>query len=191
MPFVPNADGAYGGGHTPDERGWRQNFNNAGFPGIDKEAVELLSFLEEGDVTGTVVDLSCGSGLMTRRLVSPMIHVSTPNIHASTHPSIRADASAAPSPIPFFPSPQVKSGRFSRVIGADYSESMLRETARRFRVEGMDAPELVRCDAARLPFQTASLDAIHAGAALHCWPALEVRPTPTRGRRTRTRTNRP
>jgi hypothetical protein len=89
-------------------------------------------------------------------------------------------------PIPFFPSPQVKSGRFSRVIGADYSESMLRETARRFRVEGMDAPELVRCDAARLPFQTASLDAIHAGAALHCWPALEVRLTPTRGRGTGT-----
>lgn len=103
QPFVLHADGAYAGGNNPDERGWRQNFNNAGFPGIDKEAVELLSFLEEGDVTGTVVDLSCGSGLMTRRLVSPMIHVSTPNIHASTHPSIRADASAAPSPTPSSP----------------------------------------------------------------------------------------
>lgn len=148
--------------------------------------MELLSFLEEGDVTGTVVDLSCGSGLMTRRLVRPMIHASIPNLHASVHPSICADASPAPSPAPFFPSLQVKSGRFSRVIAADYSESMLRETARRFRVEGMDAPELVRCDAARLPFQTASLDAIHAGAALHCWPALEVRRTPRRGHKTRT-----
>lgn len=34
-------------------------------------------------------------------------------------------------------------------------------------------PTLVRADAARLPFQSGSLDAIHAGAALHCWPRLE------------------
>lgn len=52
-----------------DERGWRQNFERAGFPGIDKEAAELLDFLKNGTATGTIVDLSCGSGLMTRRLV--------------------------------------------------------------------------------------------------------------------------
>lgn len=63
---------------------------------------------------------------------------------------------------------------FERVIAADYSESMLLETDRRFRLEGIDTPELIRCDAARLPFQTGSLDAVHAGAALHCWPQLEV-----------------
>jgi len=29
---------------------------------------------------------------------------------------------------------------------------------------------IVRLDAGRLPFETGSLSAIHAGAALHCWP---------------------
>ena len=29
---------------------------------------------------------------------------------------------------------------------------------------------LVRADVGRLPFRTGSLKAIHAGAALHCWP---------------------
>jgi ubiquinone/menaquinone biosynthesis C-methylase UbiE len=32
--------------------------------------------------------------------------------------------------------------------------------------------ELVRCDSARLPFKNSSIDAIHAGAAMHCWPRL-------------------
>lgn len=53
------------------ERGWRQNFQTAGFPGIDKEFDELMEFLgEEGTpMNYTIVDMSCGSGLMTRRLV--------------------------------------------------------------------------------------------------------------------------
>jgi len=127
---------------TTDERGWRQNFNNAGFPGIDKEYDELMRFLGLSPIATTVpevdaiVDMSCGSGLMTRRLV--------------------------------------QSGSFRRVIGADYSESMLQETALRFRSSGLETPELVRADAARMPFLSDSLDAMHAGAALHCWPKLEV-----------------
>ena len=35
-------------------------------------------------------------------------------------------------------------------------------------------PEFVRCDAAKLPFKTNSLDALHAGAAMHCWPRLSA-----------------
>lgn len=52
------------------ERGWRQAFNANGFPGIDKEFEEVVQHFEpvEGPES-TVVDLSCGSGLMTRRLV--------------------------------------------------------------------------------------------------------------------------
>ena len=30
---------------------------------------------------------------------------------------------------------------------------------------------LVRADVARLPFATGTVDAVHAGAALHCWPS--------------------
>lgn len=30
---------------------------------------------------------------------------------------------------------------------------------------------LVRADISRLPFASSSVDAVHAGAALHCWPS--------------------
>lgn len=30
---------------------------------------------------------------------------------------------------------------------------------------------LIRADIARLPFASSSVDAVHAGAALHCWPS--------------------
>merc|ERR1719393_1243960 len=50
------------------ERGWRQNFANAGFPGIEKEFEEVNEFFQPA-AGGVVADISCGSGLMTRRLV--------------------------------------------------------------------------------------------------------------------------
>jgi hypothetical protein len=51
------------------ERGWRQNFNNAGFPGIEKEFAEASDFFSPVASGGVVVDMSCGSGLMYRRLL--------------------------------------------------------------------------------------------------------------------------
>ena len=51
------------------ERGWRQNFNAMGFPGPDKEFAELSDFFAPVADGGIDVDLSCGSGLMSRRLV--------------------------------------------------------------------------------------------------------------------------
>lgn len=30
---------------------------------------------------------------------------------------------------------------------------------------------LVRADISRLPFASSSVDAVHAGAAIHCWPS--------------------
>lgn len=63
----------------------------------------------------------------------------------------------------------LRSGRFESVLGADLSPNMLREARRRCRAEGVEPLALVRCDVARLPFQNGSLDAIHAGAAMHCW----------------------
>lgn len=143
------------------ERGWRQGFANAGFPGVDSEFEKLLEFWgpesieskneveDESDevkirsvLTGTLLDMSCGSGLMSRRIA--------------------------------------KHGTAERVISADFSEAMLLETARRLRqevasggLEASRAPDLIRCDVARLPIQTGSVDGVHAGAALHCWPLLE------------------
>jgi ubiquinone/menaquinone biosynthesis C-methylase UbiE len=51
---------------------------------------------------------------------------------------------------------------------------MLAETLRNVQTEGLSAPQAVRCDSARLPFASNSLDAVHAGAAMHCWPRLET-----------------
>lgn len=49
------------------ERGYRQQFRSYGYPGPDEEAKMALAYLKPV-WGGTVIDLSCGSGLFTRRL---------------------------------------------------------------------------------------------------------------------------
>eukprot|EP00887_Chlorella_sp_A99_P007194 scaffold2.g7194.t1 len=51
------------------ERGWRQGFAWAGFPGADREFEMALEFLRPafGEV---LVDMSCGSGLFSRRFLA-------------------------------------------------------------------------------------------------------------------------
>lgn len=68
----------------------------------------------------------------------------------------------------------IQSGKYSRIISADLSRTMLAETRSRIVDEDLIVPELVRCDSARLPFKDGSFDAIHAGAAMHCWPRLQM-----------------
>ena len=34
-------------------------------------------------------------------------------------------------------------------------------------------PELLRADVAALPLRSGAIAAVHAGAAMHCWPQLE------------------
>ena len=51
------------------ERGYRKNFENAGFPGIEKEFAEVNEFFTAGNAQ-TILDLSCGSGFMTRKFVA-------------------------------------------------------------------------------------------------------------------------
>ncbi|CAA0840779.1 Uncharacterized methyltransferase -chloroplastic [Striga hermonthica] len=67
-----------------------------------------------------------------------------------------------------------KSGLFSNVVALDFSETMLKQCYD-FVKEENNFPEenliLVRADISRLPFATSSVDAVHAGAALHCWPS--------------------
>lgn len=117
------------------ERGWRQGFVWAGFPGVDKEYEIAMDYLRPayGQV---LLDMSCGSGLFSRRFA--------------------------------------RSGRFSGVVAADFSESMLAQAKEYFQQElratARTPTLLLRADVGRLPFLTASLAAVHAGAALHCWP---------------------
>eukprot|EP00898_Chlorokybus_atmophyticus_P002009 jgi/Chlat1/2809/Chrsp187S08766 len=117
------------------ERGWRQNFAWAGFPGVDEEFKTASDYFAPVK-GGVLVDMSCGSGLFTRRFAA--------------------------------------SGDYKQVIAADFSESMLTQTKEYLEQDvrtDKSMPTLVRADVARLPFETESIDAVHAGAALHCWPS--------------------
>jgi len=124
------------------ERGWRQGFAAAGFPGADKEYEMARDYFMPLNPE-IVVDMSCATGLFTRRLV--------------------------------------KSNDYSRVIGCDYSDSMLREARKRINsdTELNDGNtntrlDLVRCDVGNIPMISESVDAFHAGAAMHCWPDLDA-----------------
>eukprot|EP00256_Glycine_max_P062840 XP_014632423.1 uncharacterized methyltransferase At1g78140, chloroplastic [Glycine max] len=67
-----------------------------------------------------------------------------------------------------------KSGLFSFVVALDYSENMLQQCYEFIQKEENFPKEnfiLVRADISRLPFVSSSVDAVHAGAALHCWPS--------------------
>lgn len=72
----------------------------------------------------------------------------------------------------------IKSNEYSRVLGCDYSDSMLTEARRRIRADpeiksSSTRLDLVRLDVAKIPFASNSIDALHAGAAMHCWPEIE------------------
>lgn len=117
------------------ERGWRQNFRQSGFPGPDEEFKMAQEYFKPTE-GGLLVDVSCGSGLFSRKFA--------------------------------------KCGSYSKVIALDFSENMLRQS---YDFIKQDATllttnlALVRADVSRLPFPSGSIDAVHAGAALHCWPS--------------------
>ncbi|GLT44900.1 hypothetical protein SLA2020_187730 [Shorea laevis] len=67
-----------------------------------------------------------------------------------------------------------KSGLFSHVVALDYSENMLQQCYEFIEKEENFPKEkvtLIRADISRLPFVSSSIDAVHAGAAIHCWPS--------------------
>ena len=129
------------------ERGWRQGFAAAGFPGPDIEAQMAMDYFAPvvalSNPSSVVVDMSCATGLFTRRLA--------------------------------------KTGNYGRVLGCDYSDSMLTEARRRINADPELSPkalktslDLVRLDVGQIPMSTESVDCLHAGAAMHCWPDLNA-----------------
>lgn len=67
-----------------------------------------------------------------------------------------------------------KCGLYSGVVALDFSENMLRQCYEFIKQDKSLSTvnlALVRADISRLPFTTGSVDAVHAGAALHCWPS--------------------
>lgn len=141
------------------ERGWRNAFRRAGFPGPDAEYDLAATFFLTTDVDSLVtsssaennirvldkpkalpeegnvlVDLSCGSGLMARRFAA--------------------------------------SRRFDRVLALDLSAAMLQEALQRAADSNLSF-DAVRADVSRLPFESSSITFAHAGASLHCWSKLQ------------------
>jgi len=126
------------------ERGWRQGFRQAGFPGPEKESAMAMDYFDAPMASSpdrVLVDMSCATGLFTRRFAA--------------------------------------SGKYKRVLGCDYSESMLTEARRRIQSDRdlrnlkTTRLDLVRLDVGQIPMKNDSVDALHAGAAMHCWPELE------------------
>ena len=61
----------------------------------------------------------------------------------------------------------VDSKAFARVVASDFSENMLIEASQFAREENIDANVItfVRADVGRLPFETGSVDVVHAGCS--------------------------
>lgn len=103
-----------------------------GFGGIEREAQEVLEFF--GEDLQVVMDLSCGTGIMTRNLI--------------------------------------RSQFYKFVIALDYSESMLGMLKKQLDIErtsNFDNLVIIRGNAESIPLIDNSLDAVYAGAAMHCW----------------------
>jgi ubiquinone/menaquinone biosynthesis C-methylase UbiE len=134
------------------ERGWRQGFVRAGFPGPDIEAKMAMEYFTPSMVqynsTRVLVDMSCATGMFTRRFVA--------------------------------------SQKYKRVLGCDYSDSMLQQARQFINNEKKDASitseketmatqlDLIRLDVGQIPMKSMSVDSVHAGAAMHCWPDLQL-----------------
>uniref|UniRef100_A0A0E0LV06 Methyltransferase type 11 domain-containing protein n=1 Tax=Oryza punctata TaxID=4537 RepID=A0A0E0LV06_ORYPU len=67
----------------------------------------------------------------------------------------------------------VKSELYSHVVALDFSENMLKQCNEFVKQENISDKTLalVRADISRLPFVSGSIDAVHAAAAIHCWPS--------------------
>ncbi|MDY6897086.1 MAG: class I SAM-dependent methyltransferase [Cyanobacteriota bacterium] len=103
-----------------------------GFGGIERESQEVLEFF--GQDLQVVMDLSCGTGIMTRNLISSKF--------------------------------------YKFVIALDYSESMLGMLKKQLDIENTsnyDNLFIIRGNAESIPLIDNSLNAVYAGAAMHCW----------------------
>ena len=158
------------------ERGWRQGFAAAGFPGADKEfemacdyfapVMEKRKNESNGLNRGTVVDMSCATGMCI------LLFSLSRNVYFVMQLLLTFYFSG------LFTRRFARSNNYSRVIGCDYSDSMLTEARRRIQADSeikssSTRLDLVRLDVAKIPFAADSIDVLHAGAAMHCWPEIE------------------
>ena len=126
------------------ERGWRDSFKRAGFPGPDEEFKLAEGKLLPRAQGRVLVDASCGSGLFTRRFVK-----------SGNYGSVVA--------LDFSEAMLMQARQFFK------DEGLLAEGG---DPEGGDREDVafVRADIARIPFPEGTVGGVHAGAAIHCWP---------------------
>lgn len=161
------------------ERGWRQGFSWAGFPGVDKEVRRITG--PPPKPSGIPPPLP----LIRLFCIPELAHEPSPSLQFDLAMDYLEPVISAASPLQpvivdmscgsgLFTRRFAKSGKFSGVIAADFSESMLLQTREYLKEDGSLGGKtpitLLRCDVARLPFETGSVQAIHAGAGIHCWP---------------------
>ena len=127
------------------ERGWRDSFAWAGFLGKEMEFHVAMRFVKE--------NTNQRQQQNQKQLGEVVLDVSCGS--------------------GLFARKFVDSKAFARVVASDFSENMLIEASQFAREENIDATAItfVRADVGRLPFETGSVDVVHAGAALHCWPS--------------------
>ena len=138
------------------ERGWRQGFAAAGFPGIAKEYKMVKTFFEDGD-RSVVVDMSCGTGLMARRFALNEGNGIDRVIACDYSPSMLLEARSK-----YAFARRRKALRKGNQGSSASSSSSSSSKLPRF--------DLVRVDVANLPMRSSSVGCLHAGAAMHCWP---------------------
>lgn len=80
------------------ERGWRQGFASAGFPGADKEAELAMEYfapaVARAEGSNVVIDMSCATGrsAVLRIRVKPRVYsTSTLEIGRLVHPPLRQE----------------------------------------------------------------------------------------------------
>jgi hypothetical protein len=116
------------------ERGWRQGFANAGFPGIEKEYEEAIAFFEPA-YGGIAVDMSCGSGCVNCRAVGCV------ELH------LRVASGLFEAPLPhrrLMTRRLMSSEHFQRVLALDYSEAV--RVCLSSTLKPMPANPLIRSD---------------------------------------------
>lgn len=154
------------------ERGWRQGFRRAGFPGPDKEAELAMEYftpaVANSEESSVLVDMSCATGEFledVQKVLPGQTSIKAP--FAQTFLSEFVEG--------LFTRRFAKSGKYDRVLGCDYSESMLLEARRRIMADPSLSGnkrkcrlDLVKLDVGRIPMRENSVDALHAGMSSRC-----------------------
>ncbi|KAM0040077.1 putative methyltransferase type 11, S-adenosyl-L-methionine-dependent methyltransferase [Helianthus debilis subsp. tardiflorus] len=175
------------------ERGWRQGFSLwAGFPGPEKEFEMMKDYLNP--VTGgRIIDASCASGIFSRifaksELFSLVVALDfSETMLKQCYDFIKQEQNISQEYIAnlhifILVSTTNFSKRRTLIIYHQrwYNGRVGNKSKLLFvvvlRLHHVGAKHisrliLVRADIARLPFASSSIDVVHAGAALHCWPS--------------------